>query len=314
MPLLFGIYPGGLGAAEDGSTTPGPAEDPARITEALDDLHGTHPFLVRGYLHYSDASPGHPQAPPSPAQYATGSRRLDLVLCFREPGENLDGWLAFVRDQVRAHAGCLATVQIAEEADHAGPGGDGGFPAVRAALVAGVVEAKREILRLGIDAKVGCNSTVIFDPAQEFWTDLGQRDGFRESLDYAGLDFFPDVFAPIPPGDLASAVTGVLTMFRQRSLAAAGLAESVPIHITEHGWGTGDDRPHGRQAEVVETVVRRVAQASQDLNIAAYEHFALRDADSSAANPLFQLGLTTSAYVRKPAFDTYRALIDELSV
>ena len=316
MALLFGIYPGGLSGAADGSVTDGPAEHPGRINAALDALHGEHPFLVRGYLHYSDAAPGVVQAPPDPAQYATGSRRLDLVLCFREPGHDLSGWLEFVRAQVRQHAACLATLQITEEPNHSGPGGDGGFPAVRQALVEGVIAAKREVGLLGLDAQIGCNSTVVFDPAQEFWTDLGRRGGdeFRSALDYAGLDFFPDVFQPIPAERLPEMVEGAIRLFRHQSLAAAGIGRSMPIHITEHGWGTGAARPYSRQAEVLETVVRTIDAHSEELNITTYEHFALRDANTSHDHPLFQLGILDSSYRPKPAATTYRNLISELSV
>jgi hypothetical protein len=316
MALHFGIYPGGLSGAADGSVTDGPAEQPTSITAALDALHGEHPFLVRGYLHYRDADRGTVQAPPNPAQYATGSRRLDLVLCFREPGHDLSGWLEFIRAQVREHAAHLATLQITEEANHSGPGGDGGFPAVRQALVEGVITAKREVARLGIDARIGCNSTAIFDPHQEFWTDLGHRGGdeFRSALDYAGLDFFPDVFRPVPANRLSETITGVLRLFRQQSLAAAGIDPSLPIHITEHGWGTGIERPYSRQAEVLDTVVRTIDEHSEELNITTYEHFALRDANSDHDDPLFQLGILDSHYQPKPAASTYRNLIDELSV
>ncbi|WP_412540265.1 hypothetical protein R8Z50_31290 [Longispora sp. K20-0274] len=313
MALLFGIYPGGLSADEDGSVTPGPAERPDRIAAALDALHGRAPFLVRGYTHYSDAAPGTIQGPPNPEQYATGGRRLDLVACFREPGHDLTGWLGFVRGLVGTPG--LATLQVTEEANHAGPGGDGCFPAARRALVEGVVAARREADRLGLDVRIGCNSTALFDPAQEFWTDLGRRGGteFRRALDYAGLDFFPDVFRPVPADRLAETVAGVLAVFRDRSLAAAGIPASTPIHITEHGWSTGPDRPGSRQAEVLDTVVRTVAAHSARLNIAAYEHFALRDADSARPHPLFQLGLLRSDYTPKPAFEVYRELIAEFS-
>src|SRR5688572_24952609 len=98
--LNFGIYPGGLGADMDGVVTPGPPEDAARIDERLDELR---PHLVRGYVHYSDALGGHQEAPPRPARHATGGRRLDLVACFHEPGDDLTGWLAFLRGLIREH-------------------------------------------------------------------------------------------------------------------------------------------------------------------------------------------------------------------
>ncbi|WP_433794446.1 hypothetical protein [Actinoplanes sp. CA-252034] len=314
MPLDFGVYPGGLGGTADGSITPGPAEDPHRIAAALDALHGDRPFLVRGYLHYSDAAPGILQAPPGPARYATGRRRLDLVLCFREPGDDLTGWLRFVRGQIRLHAAVLAKVQITEEPDNAGPGGDGEFPAVRRALIEGTLAARDEVARLGVDVLVGCNTTLAFDPGQAFWTGLGRAGGddFRGALDYVGLDFFPDVFRPVPAEDLAGTVAGVLRHHRHESLGAGGIPASVPLHVTEHGWPTGAGRTAERQAEVLETVVRAVDASAGELNIDTYEHFALRDADSAVDDPMFQFGLMTSDYRPKPAYATYRRLITEL--
>ncbi|BCY12694.1 hypothetical protein [Actinoplanes sp. L3-i22] len=315
MTLTFGIYPGGLGVTDDDTVTHGPPEDPGKITAALGTLK---PLLVRGYVHYDDATyrAGSPfvEAPPEPVRYATDGRRLDLVACFREPGTDLTGWLEFLREQLRLHGPRLASLQVTEEANHAGPGGDGRSPAVRDALVAGVIEAKREARRLALDVRIGCNSTLDFSPDQEFWTDLGKRGGdeFRAALDYAGLDFFPDVFRPLPADRLPAIVAGALRGFREQSLAAAGIPESVPIHVTEHGWGTGPDRSYPRQAEVLELVIGIVAENAKTLNIDTYEHFALRDADSDNPDPVFQLGLLRSDYTPKPAFETYRRLIAAL--
>ncbi|MFC0068555.1 hypothetical protein ACFFQW_32515 [Umezawaea endophytica] len=306
MALTFGIYAGGRVGLDDGS----PVEDPVAIASALDLLHGEHPFLVRAYVHY----PTLVSAPPRPELLLNGRRRLDLVVCFRESGTDLTGWLGFLVGLLREYGSSLASLQITEEPNNAGPGGDGEFPAVRQALVEGVVVAKREALALGLDVLVGCNATPVFDPSQEFWTDLGRRGGeeFRDALDYVGLDLFPDVFQPIPADRLVDTVLAVLTGFRGESLAAAGIPGATPIHVTEHGWATGAGRSAARQAEVVDAVVRAVVKA--DLNITTYEHFALRDADSRQAGPLHQLGLLCSDYTPKPAFDTYRDLIAEFTV
>ncbi|WP_106187563.1 hypothetical protein [Umezawaea tangerina] len=310
MTLTFGIYAGGRIGVDDGS----PPEDAERTRTALDRLHGDRPFLVRCYSHYSDASPGLVQAPPRPELHVTDLRRLDLVVCFREPGDDLTGWLEHLRAQLRRHGTRLASLQVTEEANHAGPGGDGEFPAVRRALVEGVVAARREADALGLDVRIGCNSTAVFDPEQEFWTDLGRRGGpgFVDALDYVGLDFFPGVFSPIPEERFAETVAGVLTAFRERSLTAAGIPASVPMRVTEHGWGTGPDRSEARQAEVLDTAVRTVAAAAQSLNITAYEYFALRDDDSRHPEPLHRLGLLNDDYTPKAAFETYRRLIAEL--
>jgi hypothetical protein len=305
MTLTFGIYAAGRIAVDDGS----PPELVDSAVAALDALHGDHPFLVRCYVHY----PTMVEAPPRPEALLGGRRRLDLVACFRDPGEDLTGWLDFLRGLLRRYGGRLASLQVTEEPDNAGPGGDGEFPAVRQALVEGVVAARREADLLGLDVRIGCNSTVIFDPEQEFWTDLGRRGGpeFVAALDYAGLDLFPDVFRPVPADRFTDSVLAVLTAFREQCLGAAGIPDAVPIHITEHGWATGPDRPYARQAEVLDTVVRAVAES--DLNITAYEHFALRDADSAREEPLYQLGLLRSDYAPKPAFAVYRDLIAEFT-
>lgn len=305
MTLTFGIYAAGRIAVDDGS--PPELVDP--VLAALDELHGDRPFLVRCYVHY----PTVVEAPPRPEALLNSRRRLDLVACFRDPGHDLTGWLEFLRGLLRRYGPRLASLQITEEADNAGPGGDGGFPAVRQALVEGVVAARREADELGLDVLVGCNSTVVFDPAQEFWSDLGRRGGaeFVGALDYAGLDLFPDVFRPVPVDRLAETVLGALTVFREWSLVAAGIPGSVPIHVTEHGWATGPGRSGARQAEVVDTVVRVVAGC--DLNVTAYEHFALRDADSGRDEPLYQLGLLRSDYSPKPAFAVYRDLVAEFT-
>jgi hypothetical protein len=133
------------------------------------------------------------------------------------------------------------------------------------------------------------------------------------------LDFFPDVFRPVAPdgepGDLVQSVTGLLETMRNRWLPGAGISDAVPIHVTEHGWPTGGARSETRQARVVEAVIGCVHQLAIPLNIERYTHFALRDAEHERPNAeqsLFHFfGLTRADYSRKPAFETFRRLIDE---
>ena len=319
-PLIFGIYPGGSTGFGSGQAVT--ADDSARIHEALNRLQmDGPPLLVRGYLPYAGSfSATEALAIKTPAaveQYVQDGRKLDLVLQFRHP--DLDGWLTFIRQAIHRYDSMLATLQITEEANvTTTPEVDGCIPQVREALVRGVVAAKEEVQRAGLNVQVGFNATLNFDPADDFWPAIATLGGqsLLDALDYVGLDFFPDVFRPLAPdgspGDIRRSVASVLAHFRQVHMAAANIPMEVPIHITENGWPTGPTRPYERQAEVLEMVVRIIHEHRARLNITHYEHFALRDANSSNPDLLAQFGLLRDDYSPKPAFARYRQLIAEL--
>ncbi|SPL91610.1 unnamed protein product [[Actinomadura] parvosata subsp. kistnae] len=56
-------------------------------------------------------------------------------------------------------------------------------------------------------------------------------------------------------------------------------------------------------------MIRTVAACAARLNVTHHELFGLRDADSGRDEPTARLGLTTSDYRPKPAYDVYRQLI-----
>ncbi|MFJ6616251.1 hypothetical protein ACIQOW_01555 [Kitasatospora sp. NPDC091335] len=313
MTFTFGIYPGGPVGDDTGVIAPVRPDDPARITAALRELQGgATEFLVRAYRSY----PGGEHAPERPGQYAAEGRRLDLVLQYRERGGKTAGWLDFVRRTVRAEGHRLALLQICEEPNLDLPPVDGSIPNVRRALVEGVVAAKEEALAHGFDdLAVGFNAVPSFDPADTFWAELGRLadERFHRALDYVGLDFFPDVFRPVPPGQLADAVRAVVTGFRRDPLPLAGIGPGVPLRICENGWPTGPGRSEARQAEVVAEVVRTVAGLAAELNVTGYAFFALRDADSAGAGLFPHVGLLRDDYTPKPAFEVYRRLVEELT-
>lgn len=320
--LTFGIYPGGTSGTETGLAT-GPADRPEHINQALDKLQGIHqPLIVRGYVHYQGRETAPGMYTPHPAgitQYARNGRKLDLVCCYRDTRGDLDGWLDFVRAQVEKFGDHLAKIQITEEPNlyHAPGSADGTMPNVREALVRGVIAAKDEAYRKGYDLQVGFNAVPSFNPADDFWPSIGNAgSSFLDSLDYVGLDFFPDVFRRIEPEGsddaLGKAVAGVLDHFRNVNLPTAHLPPSIPIHITENGWPTAPDRSYERQASVLETTVRTIHQQADVLNITHYELFSLRDADSAQADLFYQFGLMRDDYTPKPAFDVFRRLIAEI--
>ncbi|HLV98952.1 MAG TPA: hypothetical protein VKT82_09770 [Ktedonobacterales bacterium] len=319
-PFIFGIYPGSVTSAD--TRLAGRPDEPTRIQAALSQLQTPdQPLLVRGYLHFKGSLPSEKASttgtPHAVEQYAQEGRKLDLVLCFRQP--DLSGWLDFVRQTIHRYGALLATLQITEEANLTTfPEVDGCIPHVREALVSGVIAAKEEARRRGLDMQVGFNAALNFDPTDDFWPAIAALGGqpFLDALDYVGLDFFPDVFRPLAPdgepGDVRQSVSAVLAHFRQVNLVAAGIPASVPIHITENAWPTGPTRSAERQAAVLETVIRAIHQQRARFNITHYEHHGLRDADSSNPNLFFQFGLLRDDYTPKPAFERYRQLIAAL--
>ncbi|MFF4338909.1 hypothetical protein ACFY00_03085 [Kitasatospora sp. NPDC001540] len=314
--FTFGIYPGGLLGDEHGLLHPVRPDDPVRIAEALDLLQGDEPgFRVRIYRSFAATAPALPQTPEGWEAYlGRAGRKVDLVLQFREPTGSLAGWAAYVRTQVRELGGRLGSVQVCEEPNADLPVLDGSVPGVLEALVEGVVAAADEVRALGLDATVGFNAVPSFDPDAPFWPALGKLADrpFLDALDYVGLDFFPDVFHPVPAERLAEAAAWVLHAFRHTDLPKAGIPADVPIRICENGWPTGPDRPEDAQARVLETVLRTVADRAGELGIDGYTLFALRDADSSGGSLFHRFGLLRDDHTPKPAFDAYRRLIAEL--
>jgi hypothetical protein len=317
--LTFGIYPGMTGQElPQANVHRGPVpDDPERTEQALGLLQpARRPFLVRSYVVYTGSGRATNLTPAEPIRYARDGRRLDFVACYRSEDGDLADWVRFVRDEVRRYGPHLDAFQVTEEPNnpHSDAGGDGSSPNVRQALVEGVVAAKDEARRNGFEFEVGFAATPSFNPTDDFWADLASRStpAFSESLDYVGLDFYPDVFRPVPEGQLPAAVEGVLTHFRQVNLVAAGIGAAVPVRVTENGWPTGPGRSADRQAEVLETVVRVVDRQRTKLNITHYEFFLLRDGDSGRPEMGSQFGLLRHDYAVKPAFEVYRRLIAEL--
>lgn len=320
--LLFGIYPGGVAGTDTGELASGPTDEPDHIIAALKQLQGRngHPLLVRAYLTFTaptEHGAQHPtQTPADAVQYTGDGRSLDLVAQYQSRHGDIAGYCAFLHDLVAQYGAVTSTLQVTEEPNvTTNPVLDGYYPGASEAITTGVSTVKREARRLGHHhLRVGVNTTPLFGPSTSFFTDLVRTGGFSfiNDLDYVGLDFFPDVFHPVPDDELADATEGLLRHHRDNVLGPAGLGDH-PLHITEHGWPTGPDRSPARQAHVVETVIRTIDSTRSALNLSGYTHFALRDADSTQPGLFHRFGITTEDYAPKPAFETYRQLIDRLS-
>lgn len=317
--LIFGIYPG---SAVGDVESAGPPDRPDQINQALDQLQGSadRPFVVRAYGMYVDAGdPVHPAPSRSPAgygRYLGRGRALDLVAQYHSSSGDVESYCEFIERLIDRYGENLATLQVGEEPNITdNPLLDGAYPRVTEAVIAGVHAAKEAAGRNGhTDLKVGCNSSPLFGPSAAFFADLTRAggEGFVADLDYVGLDFFPDVFRPIPPSNLDSAVQGLLEWHRREVLTPAGIGH-LPLVITEHGWPTPPGRTTERQAEVLRTVVGVVSRNAEELNITGYIHHTLRDANSSGTGLFSHFGLMTDDYTPKPAFAVYRDLIEGLS-
>jgi hypothetical protein len=313
--FTFGIYPGSVAGTESGYAE-GRPDDPGRIGAALDELQDAAGRLsVRGYLPFRDAGDRRAGAP-SPAavhRYARPGRRLDLVAQYQSAAGDVDGYVGFVRRLVRRYGPDIAALQIGEEPESTGnPVLDGYYPRVREAVVAGVIAASQEARAHGLtDLEVGCNTAPMFGGTGNYLAELAEYGGdeWRGALDYVGLNFFPDVFHPIPLADLHTSVTGLLRAHVHRRMRAAALPVGVALRITENGWPTGPGRSPRRQARVLTGVVEAVLSCRAELNIRGYSYFALRDADSANPGLFHQFGLVRDDYRPKPAFAVYRDLL-----
>jgi hypothetical protein len=316
-PLTFGVFPLGLAGSPDGVAA-GPPDDFEAIGRALKKLQGAgRPLIPRMYVLWTGAgsSPGvHQQI----GALTAGGVPWDLVLCYRDPGGDVPAWSAFVAEVVERHGRALSAVQVTGEPNltwipHAA---DGAFPGARDAMVHGVLAGAAAKRRTGAAAAIGFAVVPDVRPETSGFFD-GVRDAggpsFAAAADYAGIDIYPDVFGPrIPLASLPAAVERLLRDFRERDLATAGIAPSVPIRICENGWPTGPGRPEEQQAAVLETVVRTVHRLRAELNITHWQLFTLRDADSSRDDLFHRFGVLRSDYSPKPAFDTLCRLKDEL--
>ena len=308
--MIFGIWPG-VAAADLVSLQPldCPPEDTARTLAALRELQGTaSEFYVRAYRHYGPGVRPRASAGPAPAQpgrYAGQGRLIDLVASYQSPVPDPGGFAGFVRQAVRDVAAWGGgKVQVGEELNRPAPL-DGGSPGHFDAVGAGVAAALDERDRQAVPVLVGVNSAGLPDPA--FWNRLTGAIGPRntERLDCIGLDAFPDVFRPIPHENLPAAVAFLLRRFRTVT-AEAGVPVAVPIHVTETGWPTGDQRTESVQAEVLAVVADAVT--ASDVGVQACEWFGLRD-ELTTATWSARFGVLRDDYTPKPAFATLRHVI-----
>lgn len=199
---------------------------------------------------------------------------------------------------------------------------EGSKPYILKALVEGVIAAKEEVKEKDLPIKIGFGSVPESRVAvPHFWENLAKAGDktFIDSVDFVGHNFYVDVFEdrPLDLKEISDSVERTLRNLREKVIRV-GIPASVPIRVTESGWPTGKnpvaniERSYERQAEVLETVIRTIYNLRQELNISHYELFGLRDADSSKDDLFHQYGIMRDDYSPKPAYDTFKKLIQEM--
>jgi hypothetical protein len=315
--FTVGVFPFGLAGGPDGLAI-GPPDDFGQIQRLLRILQGDGPpLLTRAYVGWSGARTS-ARALAQVDDLVTTGLCWDLVLAYRNPGADIQGWTDFVVQVVSRYGAAIAAIQITGEANLTGipDAGDGSYPGAAEALVHGVTAAAAAKRQGALNVPVGFAVVPERDPAAgSFWPAVAALGGARlpASLDYAGIDIYPDVFGGrIEQASLAPTVGEMLRTLRREALPLAGVPDSTPIRVCENGWPTGPDRPEHRQAEVLDTVLRAVHARRHEFNVTHWELFALRDADSTRDDPFHRFGIVRDDYTPKPAFDRLRQTIAEL--
>lgn len=317
--FTFGLY-----AAQQVSSASGPTDDPAAIQDAIRQLRGAKTFIVREYIHFRgrEAS-GHEFTGLTlpDAFYAQPHIQLDLALSYLPSHEDIDGWLAFVKQAIARYGPLTKFLQITVEPNFSRPALDGSRPGVRLALTKGMINARQWLDQTGLNhVQLGFS---VAEPQAwnggdgDFWPAIAELGGqaFVDVLGYVGLAFYPDAFSPVAPlgqpGDIASLTEHALKTLRQVSLPQARIPATLPVHLVETGSPT-DSRNELEQAQSLEAIVRSVWERRETYNVTALEWFGLRDADSQVSSPFHQFGLLRDNYMPKLAFDRLRQLVAEL--
>jgi hypothetical protein len=314
--LTFGIYHGGV-VESPNELASGKPDLPDEVNRALDRLQSGRHFLVRTYIRFTgldmDSAAKNMPSVADLARYTWNGRKLDLVLSNWDRTGNMSRWSSFIEYVIERYGEYVQNLQICEEPNLFDYPGDGRFGHSVEAVLVGIRTAREILRKRELCAAIGFNAVPTCIQNDGFWQGISKQidAGFLNALDYVGLNMYLDVAEPLV-GAVEDAVEEKLTHFRNVSLAEAGIPANIPLHICENGWPTGPNRFYTRQADILESIVIKVYELRNTLNITQFELFSLRDADTANPEIRRQFGIMRDDYTPKPAFETYRRLIQEL--
>jgi hypothetical protein len=332
-PLVFGVYPLAFAGQVGLPAPPARPEDPAQRERRLGELAGpSRPFVAHLYVTYKNQAQLQPEGTAQLAaldQITRAGFQAELVLAYRPNGgggapSDVPNYEAFVRDMVRRLAPNprVVGIQVTNEANNnsSPDASDGSFAGVREALVKGVMAAKDEARRRGLDRlHIGFNWFYRLDPQseQDFWSSLKTLGGkeFADAVDWVGLDAYPGTFFPpaVPPdgapADARDAMVNAMSVLRDCYMPLAGISKQVPLHVSENGYPTGAGRSEDEQVAKLRAMVGAVNDYRRNYNVSDYRWFSLRDTDTASPNFQLHYGLLRDDYSPKPAFAAYRELV-----
>ena len=193
---------------------------------------------------------------------------------------------------------------------------DGAYPGAEQALIRGIIAAHREAGRRGFSQlRFGFTFAYRFNPTTDaaMFTALeGGGAAFRRALGFVGVDYYPELYPGLHSAtSLPAATVEMLATMRRCFMRLGGLGAAVPLWVTESGYdATPGTVSPARQRTALVGIVDAIRGAAKTYGVTDYRWFNLRDSISTATGFAQTTGLLTDDYVRKPAFDAYRRLIE----
>jgi hypothetical protein len=330
QPLRFGITPqlaGSAGGAQ-GEVAP---EDPAKALGALHALEPPRRTLVMrlNRLFMSDGQAGIDRFAELAEHYRREGFDVESQIRYHPAPEqegDMAAWERFVRDATatlgRNPAVVALTITNEVNLPISANTSDGAYPGALDAIVRGVVAARDELNALGRSGvDLGFSYAYRYLPEQDlaFWDGIGARatPEFLAALDHVGVQLYPGLFWPpaFSPGQTAGDATiEALALVRNCYMPRAGLGGDVGMWITEEGFATNLNRSLQRQVTDLTTTVEKVFEYSGTLNVSDFRYFNLRDNNSDGGDLFDAVGLLFDEYTPKPAFATYRELVERFGV